>query len=130
VELWALTVIGGAATVVASFNGETVGSQGDLKLHTDTSMGIEPAHVRARPDPRTQAGQFQVASANVAFSLDIPSGTVIDVSMSLRQPIQGQATAVQNALVAATTGAFYYRGLDGKASATTVLPVVGTPFTQ
>jgi len=130
VELWSIAVQGTPVTAVLTFNGETVGAQGDLKLHTDTSMGVEPAHVKARPDPLTQAGQFQVSSGNVAFSLDIPSGTVIDVSMTLRQPIQGQANAAQNALVGATVGAFYYRGLDGKANAATTLPVVGTPFTQ
>jgi len=126
VELWATPALGSSATVAVIYDGVVVGAQGDAKLHTDSSMGIEPAHVRAVPDPLTQAGQFQINSTNAAFFLSVPIATVIDVSMTLRQPIEGTAANVQNALVGATPGAVYYRGLDGKASATTVLPIVGT----
>jgi len=125
VECWSQAILGSASTVVVGFNGATVGSQGDQKVHTDTSMGIEPAHVKARPDPRTQAGQFQPTQGANAFFLDVPSGCVIDVSMTLRQPMVGTTVAAQNALVGATAGALYFRGLDGKAVATTVLPVQG-----
>lgn len=125
IELWTLPVIGGASTVNLTFTGATVGAVGDLKLHTDTSMGIEPAHVKARPDRLTQAGQFQPSSTDVAFTLNCPSGTVIDVSMTLRNPIEGNNVASQNAGVAAVAGTVYYRGLDGKAVATTTLPIVG-----
>jgi hypothetical protein len=126
IEMWAASVTGAPVTLSLIFSGTTVGAVGDDKLHTDTSMGIEPAHVRARPDPLTQAGQFQENVANTAFELQVPTGTVIDVSMTLRQPVLGSAVAVQNPLVAATPGVLYYRGLDGKALATTVYPVVGT----
>jgi hypothetical protein len=126
VELWSLPAVGGANTVVCIFSGAVVGASGDQKNHTDTSMGIEPAHVKARPDRLTQAGQFQPSSGDAAFTLQVPTGTVVDVSVSLRNPIDGAAPiASQNAGVAITTGVIYYRGLDGKASATTQLPVVG-----
>jgi hypothetical protein len=125
VELWAIAALGTPATVILSFDGTTVGAQGDQKTHTDTSMGIEPAHVKARPDSLTQAGQFQASAANVAFILDVPAGTVIDVSVTFRQPVQGTAVSSQNVLVAATTGAVYYRGLDGKTTALTNFPVQG-----
>jgi hypothetical protein len=125
VELWGIAAIGTPATVILSFNGETVGAQGDQKTHTDTSMGIEPAHVKARPDRLTQAGQFQVTSANAAFIIIVPAGAVVDVSLSLRQPVLGQATATQNGLVGATPGVVYYRGLDGKTTSLTNFPVVG-----
>jgi len=126
VELWTLPVIGGAATVILVYSGATVGASGDQKTHTDTSMGIEPAHVKARPDRRTQAAQFQPSSADVAFSLLIPNGTVVDVSLTFRNPIAGGNIAAQNAGVAVVAGTIYYRGLDGKALAATALPVVGT----
>jgi hypothetical protein len=126
VEMWSLPAVGGANTVVCIFSGAVVGASGDQKTHTDTSMGIEPAHVKARPDRLTQAGQFQPSSADAAFTLQIPTGTVIDVSVSLRNPVDGAAPIVsQNAGVGITTGVIYYRGLDGKAVATTSLPVVG-----
>jgi hypothetical protein len=130
VETWAISVVGTSVTLITIFGGEVVGAQGDQKTHTDTSMGVQPAHVKARPDPLTQAGQFQSSTANAAFALDIPANTVIDVSMTLRQPVLGQAVAAQNVLVGATAGVLYYRGLDGKAAATTVLPVVGVAAVQ
>jgi hypothetical protein len=125
VEIWAIAALGTPATAILVFAGTTVGAAGDLKTHTDTSMGVEPAHVKARPDPLTQAGQFQASSADVAFLLDVPAGSVIDVSVTLRQPVDGIAVASQNVLVGATTGAVYYRGLDGKTTALTNFPVQG-----
>jgi hypothetical protein len=126
VELWSLPAVGGANTVVLIFSGATVGASGDQKTHTDSSMGIEPAHVKANPDRLTQAGQFQPSSADVAFTLQVPTGTVIDVSVAYRNPVDGAApVASQNAGVAITAGQLFYRGLDGKAIATTQLPVVG-----
>jgi len=125
VELWAISTLGTPVTVSLIYDGSTVGAAGDLKTHTDTSMGVEPAHVRARPDPLTQAGQFQASAANVAFTVSAPAGAVVDVSLTLRQPVLGVAVAAQNVLVGATIGALYYRGLDGKTSALTNFPVQG-----
>jgi hypothetical protein len=126
VELYSLAAVGGANTVVLIYDGATVGASGDQKVHTDTSMGIEPAHVKAAPDRLTQAGQFQPSSANTAFILQVPTGTVIDVSLSFRNPVDGATpVASQNAGVAVVVGEVFYRGLDGKASAATQLPVVG-----
>jgi len=125
VECWAIAAVGTPATVIVLFNGTTVGAAGDQKVHTDTSMGIEPAHVKARPEKLTQAGQFQASSADIAFALDVPAGTVIDVSVSLRQGVLGNAVSSQNPLVAATAGVLYYRGLDGKTVALTNFPVQG-----
>jgi hypothetical protein len=125
VELWSIAALGTPSTLILAFTGVTLGAQGDQKTHTDTSMGIEPAHVKARPDPLTQAGQFQASSNTTAFQLDVPAGTVIDVSLTFRQPVNGLVVGSQNVLVAATTGAVYYRGLDGKTTALTNYPVVG-----
>jgi hypothetical protein len=125
IEMWSLPAIGAASTVTLIYSGATVGASGDQKTHTDTSMGIEPAHVKARPDPRTQAGQFQPSSTAVAFTISAPTGTVLDVSLTFRNPIEGSATAAQNAGVAVTISALYYRGLDGKAAAATSYPNVG-----
>jgi len=126
IEIWAIAALGTPATVIAIFDGTTVGAAGDQKTHTDTSVGVEPAHVKARPDPRTQAGQFQANSAATAFILTVPAGAIIDVSMTLRQPVLGTVVASQNVLVGATAGAVYYRGLDGKTTALTNYPVLGS----
>lgn len=131
IEMWAIPAVGsGPQTLILTFNGSVLGAVGDQKTHTDTSMGLEPAHVKCRPDKRTQAGQFQNALTNPAFDLVCPINTVIDVSLSFRQPVFGNVINPANALVGATPGAVYYRGLDGKAAGVTVLPVVGAISTE
>jgi hypothetical protein len=123
VEMWATPVIGGAASVQCEFLGSVVGDQGDTKIHTDTSMGIEPAHVVARPAARSGLALFNGSSAQSAFVLTGPAGTVIDVSLTYRGA-PGNFTATQNAPVGAIAGAWYYRGLDGLAIGATNFPPV------
>jgi hypothetical protein len=124
VEMWANPVIGNATTVQCEFIGSTVGDQGDTRIHSDTSMGIEPAHVRASPAARSGVALFQGSSAQSAFLLTCPAGTVVDVELSFRG-LPGIATATQNAPAGAIVGAWYYRGLDGLAAAATVfVPVI------
>jgi len=131
VELWATPVIGNATSVQCEFTGNQAAQEGDGAIHTDTSMGIEPAHVRARPSARSPLALFQgPGGAGVAFTLTCPSGTVVDVELTLRA-LPGVATATTNVPAAATTGAWYYRGLDGLAAAATVfVPVVNTSGTD
>jgi hypothetical protein len=125
VEVWASPLLGSAVTVSVAFVGITAGEVGDQRFHTDTSMGIEPAHVRAVPSLRSLASQFQLNSAAEAFLLTCPSGAVVDVGLTFVQTPVAVAVAAQNALVGATVGAPYWRGLDGLAIGTTKLtPVV------
>jgi len=125
VEVWAIAALGTPATALVIFDGATVGAAGDQKTHTDTSMGVEPAHVKARPDPLTQAGQFQPSAANTAFFMECPTGSVIDVSLTFRQPVNGAAVSSQNVIAGGTAGVIAYRGLDGKTTSLTQLPVQG-----
>jgi len=126
VEMWATPVVGGATSVQVEFNGSVAGIIGDTVIHTDTSMGIEPAHVRARPAARSGVALFQASVADQAFALTCPSGTVVDISLTFRGRPDVFAPT-QNAPVGATAGAWYYRGLDGLAAgATQFLPVVNT----
>jgi len=121
IQVWSLPAVGGASTVSVEFSGLTAGSTGDNKLHTDTSMGIQPAYVSAKPSMKSLASNYQIASNAGAFSLVCPTGSVIDAELSF----VGQyvsSTAAQNALVGATAGSTYLRGLDGKAAATTNIP--------
>jgi hypothetical protein len=122
VEVWALPVLGNVSTVQVIYDGNAVGAVGDQRVHTDSSMGIEPAHVRARPGTRTTGAAFQESSTNIAFYLNVPTGSVVDVSLSFKQNLLNGAVIAQNALVGATAGAQYLRGLDGLAVATTKFP--------
>jgi len=124
VEMWATPVIGGATSVQVEFNGTVAGIIGDTKIHTDTSIGVQPAHVRARPAARSGVALFQASVADQAFALTCPSGTVVDVSLTFRGRPDVFAPT-QNAPVGATAGAWYYRGLDGLAAgATQFVPIV------
>jgi len=125
VEAWCDQTAGNAATIQVIFDGVSVGSVGDQRMHTDTSMGIQPAHVKCRPSSKSLASLFQLSSNNTAFYIGCPSGTVVDVELTFVQSTTLTAVATQNVLVGAVPGAPYWRGLDGLATATTKFtPVV------
>jgi hypothetical protein len=120
VEVWHCPVASSVSTVVVEFGGQNAGLIGDQQIHQDSSMGLSPAHVRARPSKNSQEAQWQFESGTAAFRLVAPSGSVIDVDLEYRGEYNA-AYAVANALVAATTGAYYLRGLDGLPVASSVL---------
>lgn len=118
IQVWATPVLGNATSISLLFGGGAAGAVGDQKLHTDTSMGIQPAHVAARPAAKSLASNYQVSSVDEAFFVVAPSGAVVDVEMSFVGSFNA-AVPAQNPLVAANPGAVYLRGLDGLATATT-----------
>jgi hypothetical protein len=122
VELWALPAIGASSQVSVQYSGQTPALLGDGSVHSDNSMGIEPAHVKAHPLLTSQASQWQISGAFTAFSLTCPVGSVVDVDLSFKTLSIVAPLAAQNALVAATIGDIVYRGLDGLAAAGTTLP--------
>lgn len=124
VEMWkmplsAVTSATEASTIIVEFDGTTGGWAGDQKIHEDTSMGISPAHLKAVPSNTSLAGKFAPSSSAVAFRLDVPAGTVIDVMLDYVGQYNAGVT-VANALVGATAGGIYLRGLDGQPIASTV----------
>ncbi len=117
VSIWGMPAIGSSATVSLEYAGTAAGFVGDQIIHTDTSMGVQPAHVSAAPGKRSLAAFFQVSSANTAMAIAGPAGSVIDVQCVFKsQFINANGSAAQ-ALVAATVGTQYLRGLDGLATA-------------
>jgi len=127
IEAWANPALGSATTITIQFDGQVAGSVGDLKTHTDTSMGTQPAHVFAKPDPRTLAAMFQVSAGAAAFTITGPTGMVVDALLTFKT-LPGNPNAAQNPLVGATVGDIVYRGLDGVAAATTKFVPVVLPF--
>jgi hypothetical protein len=122
VEVWTVPALGTATTATVIFNGTSAALISDQSIHTDTSMGIEPAHVIARPEPRSLAANYQESSgSSAAFVLIAPTGSVVDVELSF-VGVFVSGNAAQNAAVGATAGDTYLRGLDGLATATTKLP--------
>jgi len=125
VELWATPALGATSAVACQFGGGTAGSVGDGRVYSDNSMGIEPAHVIARPERMSQAAQWQVSeNAVTAFSITCPVGAVIDVMLKFRTVSTVAPNAAANTAVGATVGDVVYRGLDGLAAAGTQLPAV------
>lgn len=128
VEVWAAPAVGTTAQVAVQFVGATPADTGDGRTFSDNSMGIEPAHVLARPSPKSTTALWQAGTAigtnATAFQLTCPVGAVIDVTLSMRVVSTAGPTAAATALVGATAGEIYYRGLDGLAVAGTTLPAV------
>jgi len=137
VEVW--TAGGNAATtglnsntVTILFPSVTAGEAGDAYMVSGTSIGLDPCHVKARPDPQSACALWQPPSANIAFSLEglqgstlgrIAEGTIIDVTLALRT--NGNTPVASAAGVGLTPGQIYFRGLDGQPIATTLFyPIV------
>jgi hypothetical protein len=126
VEIWAASVSFGAPlSIYLEFNGaNTAGLTGNARAYSDTVMSTEPAHLLCKPGKNTASGMWNESSANVAWSMTVPVNCIIDVDCSFRNLISPPQLA-QVVAVGATTGQFYYRGLDGVAVATTKFtPVV------
>jgi len=119
IRVWGMPAIGATGSVSVEYSGATVGVTGDQRIQTDTSMGIQPAHVDAKPNPHALCSEFNVSTSAVAVTLGVLAGSVVDCEFTFRGPTYGIAgVAAANALVGATTGAQYLRGLDGLALAT------------
>jgi len=99
------------------FNAQDIGAVGDRVVHTDASMGIEPAFLSVSPKKDSLASKFQTSSTAVAFFIEAPTGSVVDVELTFKSDAQGNAVAFAAASVAGTIGAVVYRGLDGLAKA-------------
>jgi len=125
VEMWAAPAQGAAPQQLAiEWAGENLGAVGDGRVISDTSMGVEPAHIRTSPSKRSQASQWQISNGAVAFRLTTPVAAVIDVDLTFRTIQNLAPQTAQAALVGATVGELYYRGLDGAAVAGTNFPAV------
>jgi hypothetical protein len=127
VEVWANPAVGTTQTVSVIYAGVSTGAIGDQSTHTDTSMGIQPAHVRAVPVARSLAANFQSSSSDLAFILQCPSASVVDVELSFTGAFNSSVIA-QHAAVGAAPGAVLLRGLDGVATAGTQIPTALTQF--
>jgi hypothetical protein len=123
IEVWSIAALGTPTSVSIQYNnGGQTGMYGDAKFHTDTSMGIEPAYVSAKPLANSFPDLYQVSNADIAFTLECSAGSVIDISLTFRQR-NAASVGTANVGVALTTGQLYFRGLDGlAASASDLLP--------
>jgi len=120
IVMYATPVTGAPTSMRLEFSGGTTGLVGDQDLYTDTSMGIQPAYINAKPDQKSLAANWQKSGTSIAFTLNAPVNTVIDLHLDLRSQFSNANPVAQNALVAANVGGQYLRGLDGAAVATSL----------
>jgi len=102
----------------------SVGGFGKSNRVSDTSMGASsPAHLASRPPANSQISQWcEAASTNEVCRIDVPVGTVIDLTYDLVVRDDASALAVTGAVAGATVGANYIRSLDSVTN-TTLVPV-------
>jgi hypothetical protein len=112
---WEGTVIAGSSIATRS-----------TKLTIDC-VGSLPGFLETKP-PRNSAQSFwhqgTTDSTDNIFTLSIPAGSVIELALTCVMVDEG-GVAPQNALVGATAGIIYARGLDGLATASTNFPPEG-----
>ncbi len=129
VELWApASSTGQPVTCAVDFESSS-GIPGPSLRHSDTTMGItRPAHVYAKPPKNGYAALWMSpAMSSDVFTIVGPIGTVVELCYTGVQNDDTSATSVQNALVGASVGAFYQRGLDGVAVATSIFTSIDLP---
>jgi len=117
VEIWTNPVALGQAPSTCSV--EWVGTNGPSTVISDTGMGVLPAHVFARPPPRSSDQWWSMSGNNETdplFTLVLPINSVIDVVCDLRLVELEAATPVTVAPTGATAGTVYGNFLDGLTS--------------
>lgn len=122
-EVWASDALGLTTSIMLGFNNNAnAGLGGDFDYVQDNMLGVQNAYIKHCPKPNAQAGQFQRSSAQTCFYIKAPVGSIIDLSVTMKNLPGIFAAQAQNAAVGLTTGVVYYRGLDGLAAAGTNVP--------
>lgn len=119
--------LGAGCTVGVEYPGLVLGAQAGGRQASDSTIGISTmACCSLAPDPKSPAAMWQSSSNQVAFVIRavdangaIVFGSIIDVELSFKNSADVNPAAVTSAVVGATTGALYFRGIDGAAPAAT-----------
>jgi hypothetical protein len=117
IEIWGQAALGTPSTVELQY----VENTGDVSVHTDTSLGIKPAYLKAGPSRKSLASFWNITGGNNLLVFTAGAGSIIDVHICYRTSTAAP-TALANVLVGANAGEFYWRGLDGLPIATTNFP--------
>lgn len=125
IEIWSVGLQNGINEVTAWFDGTNNNSIGSQRVHTSTSLGVQPAHLVLRPSKDELASMWQVSTnGQNLFYLNLPAICVVEVTLDFSNPIAGNSVLCQFGGTGLTPGAVYVRGLDGKAvGSSTFVPV-------
>jgi hypothetical protein len=128
IEIWSIATTNVPSTISLEF--AMAGSSGDtpMMVFTDTTLGSAfPSHLKVRPPAKSAAAQWQTSASENYLQLTLPANSVIDICFEYTMFSAGLSQA-QNALVAATPGSIYARGLDGLGAATSTIPMVSGTY--
>jgi len=108
-------------------------TQSQAREYTDTTVSVtQPAHILCTPPPLSLCGFFTDGLAiggvaNPLFTLTAPSGSIIDVwvSLVLNDGTHPNDANTMATLVGATTGSLYFCSLDSSTSAGSIYTPVG-----
>jgi hypothetical protein len=113
ISIWSPPASQGAATTCSlSFYSNT--NSPNIE-HSDTSVSTaQPAYFTCRPPPQSLAGFWLTTSTQAIMAITAPTGSVIDVSVSLVLSDDDSYTTA--AVTTATLGSIYYLSLDPNAT--------------
>jgi len=74
--------IGTAVAAPVTISCEWLGDDTPSPITTDTSMGVDPAHIVSRPPPLSRTAMWQNFAVDLV-NLTYTTGTVIDVSLDI-----------------------------------------------
>jgi len=123
VEIWTNPVALGAAPTTCAI--EWLGENSPSVFISDTSMGVLPAHISAKPPPSSSnrwwsmSGQLETDDL---FALTFPANTIIDVTVEARL-VEQEAPTAGPVPTGAIFGQIYGCTLDGNGVTGVLLPV-------
>lgn len=126
---------GATITLAIDFPGLNTGQLGSGKQRTQTFLGTaEPAMVSLKPDPKSQAAQFQPTSTSTAFIVRAFNqgqaafqGVIVDLDCVLKNSGEINPAAIQHPIAGATPGNLYFGALDGNRTASAMYDSVFIP---
>jgi hypothetical protein len=124
IELWTQPPVLGNPPITAQV--EWLGTNSPSIVHSDTAMGVRPAHVMTKPPPTSSNQWWSISGSvetDVLFALTFPTGTVIDITCELRF-VEQEAPTAGPVVLGATPGQIYGATLDGN-GVSGVLPPIG-----
>jgi len=124
VQLWApVSAQGALATVSLTW---PASGQNMAKEATDTTGSVSKmAHIHTKPPKMSLSGFATAGTGNTVFSLNIPTATIIDVTLQWVQWDSLTASGHQLVTVGATVGSLSYGYLDSLTDAGALLKPVG-----
>jgi hypothetical protein len=123
IEIWTPPAAQGAAATCSVL--WPAGTQSQPREVSDTTVSVSnPAHIRTGPPALSLASFWNTGAGTLLFTVTAPSGSIIDVTLSLVLNDNFVAGGAAATLVGATVGNGYYCALDSATAAGSVYPPV------